>query len=269
VANEVNRPARPSNLVLFAWLMGMSVVAIAAMSPAVLFLVDPARSQLFPGESTDPVTFVIGFAIANVILSAVAIAVGLHLEPSVRLGVPLLRAILAKNGAVFRPIVPILVRCSALAFGLVALLLACAFALRSQLPGLPDGFVFPPIWQGVLMMLGAAVREEILFRFFALNLFVWIAMKVFRTEEPATATALATNVLVAAIFAWMHLILAAPLLGLSAIAVAVATVLGTVAGVLLGWVYWRHGLLMAIYTHSFAGVLVYLGGRGLIEMHLD
>jgi membrane protease YdiL (CAAX protease family) len=118
------------------------------------------------------------------------------------------------------------------------------------------------------MMLGAAVREEILFRFFAMNLFVWVSMKILRRQRPTPAIVWATNVLVAAIFAWMHLILAAPLLDLSAIAVVVATALGTVAGVLLGWVYWRHGLLMAIYTHAVAGVLVYLGGRGLIEMHL-
>jgi hypothetical protein len=269
VANDFNRPAGPSNLVLFAWLMGASVVAIAAMSPALLFLLDPARSKLFPDESRDPVTFAIGFAIANVILSAVVIAVGLRLEPTVRMGVPLLRSLLAAGGAESRPLLPILLRCSALAFGLSALLLACAFALRSQLPGLPEGFVFPPRWQGILMMLGAAVREEILFRFLALNLFVWIAMKAFRMQVPATAMVWATNVLVAAIFAWLHLVLIAPLLELNAFAVVAGTALGTVAGVLLGWVYWRHGLLMAIYTHAIAGVLVYLGGRGLIEMHLD
>jgi membrane protease YdiL (CAAX protease family) len=268
VANEFNPPARLSNLVLFAWLMGASVVAVAAMSPALLFLLDPARSTLFPGESTDPVTFAIGFATANVVLSAVAIAVGLRLEPSVRMGVPLLRSLLVTNGAVSPSLLPILVRCSTLACGLSALLLACALALRSQLPELPDGFVFPPIWQGILMMLGAAVREEILFRFFAMNLFVWVAMKVCRRQGPSPAIVWATNVLVAAIFAGMHFILVAPLLDLNAIAVVVATALGTLAGVLLGWVYWRHGLLMAIYTHAIAGVLVYLGGRGLIEMHL-
>ena len=47
------------------------------------------------------------------------------------------------------------------------------------------------------MMLGAAVREEILFRFFAMNLFVWIAMKVLRKQEPTTAIVWSTNVLVA------------------------------------------------------------------------
>jgi hypothetical protein len=51
---------------------------------------------------------------------------------------------------------------------------------------------------------------------------------------------------------------------LNAIATNMALVLATAAGVLLGWVYWRHGLLMAIFTHATGGVLLYLGGRGLI-----
>jgi membrane protease YdiL (CAAX protease family) len=246
--------------------MGASVVAIAAMSPALLFLLDPARSTLFADESTDPVPFVIGFAVANLILSALAIAIGLRLEPSVRMGVPLMRSWLAAEGAVSQPMSAIFVRCSALAFSLAAMVLACGFAFRSQLPGLPDNFVFPPIWQGISMMLGAAVREEILFRFFALNLFVWITMKVLRKQEPTTAIVWATNVLVALVFAWMHLIPAAQLLHLNAIATVMIIVLATSAGILFGWVYWRHGLLMAMFTHAIGSVLVYLGARGLLSI---
>jgi hypothetical protein len=263
-ATEIDGTSRPSNLLLFAWLIVASVIAIAAMIPALVFLLNPARSNLFPSQAVNPVTFAVGFAIGNFVLSAVAIAVGLRLEPSVRMGVPLLRSLLATKGAEYRLIFPMLLRCTALAFGLSILLLACAFAIRPQLPGLPEGFVFPPIWQGILMMLGAAVREEILFRFFALNLFVWIVMKVSRTKEPAPITVWAANALIAVVFAWMHLIPAAPLLELNATALVVAATLATIAGVFLGWVYWQLGLLLAIYTHAVAGVVVYLAARGLI-----
>jgi membrane protease YdiL (CAAX protease family) len=149
---------------------------------------------------------------------------------------------------------------------LAAIVLACGWAFRSQLPELPANFVFPPIWQGILMMLGAAIREEILFRLFALNLSVWIAMKILRKPEPTTAMVWLTNLLIALVFASMHLIPVAPLLDLNAIAGALAIAVGTVAGVLLGWVYWRHGLLMAMFTHSVAGLLLFLGARGLIAM---
>jgi membrane protease YdiL (CAAX protease family) len=209
------------------------------------------------------VPIVIGFGVINSVVSAVAIAVGLCLEPSVRMGVPVLRSWLSADGIV-RPMSTVLFRCTALAFGLATFVLASAIAFRSQLPELPDNFVFPPIWQGILMMLGAAIREEILFRFFALNLFCWLAMKIRRKQEPTIAIVWTTNVFVAVVFAWIHLIPVAPILDLNATAMGAAIAVATVAGILLGWVYWRHGLLMGMFTHAIGGVLIYLGGRGLI-----
>ena len=114
------------------------------------------------------------------------------------------------------------------------------------------------------MLLGAAVREEILFRLFALNFFTWIGMKAFRQRNATPFMIWVVNVLVALLFAWMHLIVAAPLLKLNAIATGGAVAVAGLASAVLGWVYWRRGLLMAIFTHSVAGVLIYLGGRGLI-----
>jgi hypothetical protein len=266
VANEFNGPARPSNFVLFACLLGASFVATVAQTPALLFFADPARPTLFADEPVDPLPLVVAMGAANIVLSAAAIAVGLLLEPSVHMGVPLLRSWLAGDAGAWAHARTSLQRCSALGFGLAAFLLACAFALRSQLPGLPDNFVFPPVWQGILMMLGAAVREEILFRFFALNLFVWIAMKVLRKQEPTTTMVWATNVFVALVFAWLHLLPAGRLLDLNAAATGAAMALATSAGVVLGWVFWQHGLLMAIFTHAIAGLLVYLGARGLIAV---
>jgi hypothetical protein len=62
----------------------------------------------------------------------------------------------------------------------------------------------------------------------------------------------------------MHLILAAALLELHSIATGGAVAVATLASSVLGWVYWRHGLLAAMFTHAVGGVLVYLGARSLI-----
>jgi hypothetical protein len=182
---------------LFAWLLGASFVATLAQTPALLFLSDPARPALIADQRVDPLPLVVAMGAANIVLSSAAIAVGLLLEPSVQIGVPLLRSWLTIGLDAFRPMRPILLRLSALAVGLAAIVLGSGLAFRSQLPSLPDNFVFPPIWQGILMMLGAAVREEILFRFFALNLFVWLAMKTLRKQEPTTTMVWAMNVLAA------------------------------------------------------------------------
>jgi hypothetical protein len=114
------------------------------------------------------------------------------------------------------------------------------------------------------MMVGAAVREEILFRFFALSLFTWLAMKILRRPQPTGAIVWPANILVASAFAGLHLLPAGQLLAMNQIATTAAIVLATVAGALLGWVYWRQGLVMAIFTHALAGLAIYLGARGLI-----
>jgi hypothetical protein len=266
MADESSGHPRRGNLWLFVVLLAASVLSFAAQAPALLFLADPARSGPLADPSVKPVSFVIGFGIANLLFSAIAIAIGLLLEPSVRMGVPLLRYWLDACGAVPRPLSATLLRSSALATGLVAFLLTSAFVLRAQLPALPENFTFPPIWQGILMMLGAAVREEILFRFCALNLLTWLAMKVLRRPQPTASVVWSANILVAFIFAGLHLVPAAPLLDLNPVATAAAIALGTLAGTLLGWVYWRHGLLMAIYTHAIAGLGLYLGARALIAL---
>jgi hypothetical protein len=264
VANDSGNSLRPSKIALFAWLIAASIVAIAAMSPALLVLLDPARRGPLSNDSVDPVRFMIGFGIANIFLSAIAITIGLRLEPTVRMGVPVLRCLLGPPSETPCLSSSVLMRCVGLAVGLAAVVLTSALALRTHLPELPDNFVFPPVWQGILMMLGAAVREEILFRFGAMNLLAWLAMKILRQPQPTTSIVWTANIVVALAFAGLHLVPAAQLLDLNAVATAAAVALATLAGAFLGLVYWRHGLLMAILTHAIAGLVVYLGARALI-----
>ena len=253
------------NLTLFGILMGAVIVATAAMVPALLFLLDPARPTLFSdGPPISPVPFVAAFAVGNTILSAFAIWIGLRLEQSVHMGVPLLRSWVAKESNVGQAIPRILLRCSLLAVTLAAIILATGFMLRMLLPELPDGFVFPPIWQGVMMLLGAAFREEVLFRLFALNVFVWIATKALRRREPGAKIVWASITVVAFIFALMHLAPLTQLLELTELSVAVGLLLSTGAGVLFGWTYWRYGLLIAVVTHAVCNVSLYLGVRAVL-----
>jgi membrane protease YdiL (CAAX protease family) len=90
-------------------------------------------------------------------------------------------------------------------------------------------------------------------------------MKAFRQQSATPFMVWVVNVLVALLFAWMHLIPAAALLDLNSIATGGAVALATLASALFGWVYWRYGLLMAMFTHAVGGVLVYFGARSLIS----
>ena len=111
------------------------------------------------------------------------------------------------------------------------------------------------------MLLGAAIREEILFRLLALNLFVWIAMKVRGDKEATSRTFWMINTFVAVVFAMLHLIPASLVIDLNAITLGIGIVLVTGAGVVFGHVYRLHGLVMAMLTHAVSSLLLYLGVR--------
>jgi membrane protease YdiL (CAAX protease family) len=138
---------------------------------------------------------------------------------------------------------------------------------RSQLPELPAGFAFPPIWQGSLLLLGAAVREEILFRLFALNLCTWIGMRLFRKKQPTPQIIWAANVLTAFAFAVLHLVPASRVLELNPTAMTLVLLLATVAGTAFGYIYWRYDLVMAVFSHAIGGLVIYLGVRGTLAFN--
>ena len=122
----------------------MSAVAAAllAMSPALLFMLDPSRANLFPGGSSAPFQFVVGFVAINAIFSGFAIVIGLSLEPSVGMGLPLLRRCLSAKKAEKRATGTTVICCFLLAVVLGITVLACGITLQPQLPPLPENFVF-------------------------------------------------------------------------------------------------------------------------------
>lgn len=257
-------PARTWSL--FALLMAATLIASGAMTPALMFLLAPERQAIFTNDPIDPTAFVFAFVITNLFVSGVAIAIGLRLESRVGMGVALLRASLGGE-ATWAAAGTITLRCLAVGVVLAVVVLSCGLVFRSQLPELPAGFAFPPIWQGSLLLLGAAVREEILFRLFALNLCTWIGMKLFRRKQPTPQLIWAANVLTAFAFAVLHLVPASQMLALNPSAMALVLVLATVAGTVFGYIYWRYDLVMAVLSHAVAGLVLYLGVRGALAFN--
>jgi membrane protease YdiL (CAAX protease family) len=108
------------------------------------------------------------------------------------------------------------------------------------------------------MMIGAAIREEILFRFGILNLFAWLFSMLARQRRP-NQLVVGTAIAVTSVgFAAVHLVPFSGVLELTWRAKVVGTGVGSAVGVLLGWTYCRHGLLAAIVCHSGAGVTLFI-----------
>jgi hypothetical protein len=56
----------------------------------------------------------------------------------------------------------------------------------------------------------------------------------------------------------VHLVPVSGVLELTWLAKIIGTGLGSAAGILLGWTYWRHGLIAAIVCHFGAGITLFV-----------
>lgn len=112
-----------------------------------------------------------------------------------------------------------------------------------------------PLTQVLARAYGAAVVEEVVFRLFGMSLIAWIAaVGCGRSPKSAFHVALGVSAL---LFGLVHLP-AVSLVGL------VLVVVNGLAGLLLGWIFWRWGVPYAILCHFVAGILVQaLGPRVL------
>lgn len=117
-------------------------------------------------------------------------------------------------------------------------------------------------WQRVSLSFEAAVTEEIVFRLALLSAIAWVIARLQRGRGPA---AIAGAV-------WPAIILSALLFGLAhapkwyeashgdPLAIGMTTALDGFGGIVLGWMYVRHGLEAAALTHFGADVVLHVAG---------
>jgi membrane protease YdiL (CAAX protease family) len=228
---------------------GMMLPAVMTQLNSPLYTSDPE----FDSQSAISI-----FVATTSVSCLTAVFVGNSLQRRVGLGTPLLNAWCSGERETARTLAHPLPRMLAFGVSIGAVVFAIGYANRSLLPQLPVGLVMPPIWQGLLMMIGAAIREEILFRFGILNLFVWLFSMLTRQTRP-NRLVVGTAIAVTSVgFAALHVVPLSAVLELTWRAKVVGTALGTEVGVLLGWTYCRHGLIAAIVCHLGAGITLFV-----------
>jgi hypothetical protein len=113
-----------------------------------------------------------------------------------------------------------------------------------------------PLGFRLVVVVYSGVTEELLYRLFFATLMAWLAhtaLSRYTKESKALAQ-------------WIGIWVAALLFGLAHVGnlpdiahpVLRAVTVNGVAGLILGWLYWRHGLEMAILTHMVAIVVLYI-----------
>jgi hypothetical protein len=241
----------------FVLLVLGGLVGAVALLPYALALNPP---QLAPGGPPLPLLAV---SVAQTwVLVAGAAALGLWLGPQVGLGAPLLLQWLSGEPAAAHR-----VRATVLPSALAGIATGAAVLLL-------DVFVFAPRlprdvtagggqtttitwWQGLLASLYGGLDEEILLRLGLMTLLVWLGACLTRARRPRDAVYWAGNVLAALLFGLGHLPATAALVPLTPLVVARALALNGIGGVVFGWLYWRQGLLAAMFAHFAADLVLH------------
>jgi uncharacterized membrane protein len=138
------------------------------------------------------------------------------------------------------------------------LLLAIRYISLPYLPEEIPQYGFRGVTGGLLVSLGAAIAEEVWFRFGLMTLLLWLFKRIFKLTELTIASVWCVMLVVAIAFGAAHL----PQLiayGAGSNFAIWGTMLGNIAvSFLYGWCFWRYGLLSAIIAHFCLDIVLHV-----------
>jgi membrane protease YdiL (CAAX protease family) len=260
-----NHVLERTNWRVFAILLAAGLSGVLALLP---LMVDLVESQAFGPVPDMPLAAVIGLALLqNGVLLALFIFIGLRLSERLGLRMPLVLAL--ANGqpvqnvmAFVRPGVLLGAATGVALIGLEALLF-----LRHLPPALAALFDVP-LWKRLLGgVIYGGITEELIMRLFLLSSIAWLLAKVLKTPSgaPRSGVFWLAIVIVAILFGLGHLPITAALTPLTSLLVVRALVLNGVAGIVFGYLYWRHGLESAMLGHMSAHLVMQWPGVLLLK----
>ena len=119
-----------------------------------------------------------------------------------------------------------------------------------------------PVVVRCAVIVSSAVGEELIYRLGVSTLIAWLAALTLSRAGPVQKT----------IAEWLGIVVAAVLFGLAHVGnlpnaphpFLRAITLNGIAGVVLGWLYWRRGLEAAVVAHLSADAFIYFGIASII-----
>lgn len=128
-------------------------------------------------------------------------------------------------------------------------------------PYLPDEvpeYGFRGVVGGLLVSIGAAVGEEVWFRYGLMTLVLWGIKKVFKISELTDRLVWIVIIVVGVAFGAAHLPQLISYGGGTSFALW-GTMLGNMAvSMLYGWCFWKHGLISAIIAHFVLDIVLHV-----------
>jgi len=134
------------------------------------------------------------------------------------------------------------------------------FFAQNSIPksALMPGLNNPSTFEWFLRCLSAALTEEIFFRLGLMTFFVWVLRSIIRKPANDVPSLWVGNLLSALVFASAHL----PQLTFHGWSLLIPFVMfSSSAGMVMGWLYMRYGLVSAIVAHFIGDLMVYVVPR--------
>ena len=192
------------------------------------------------------------------LLTVPSAAVGVFLGCRVGLGAPSLIALQQGMSGTRHKLYDDALLAAVLALGLGVMLLVLRALLEADLPPQLPEFGHRGVVGGLAVSLGAAVGEEVWFRFGLMTLLLWFVQRVTGVDPLRPAVAWPIVLIVALSFGAAHLPQLAAY-GAATQFAMLATISGNVAvGILYGWCYWRRGLFAAITAHLVVDLVLHV-----------
>jgi membrane protease YdiL (CAAX protease family) len=204
----------------------------------------------------------------HLLLDAVVVATmvrpGLLLAGNIGHGVPLLERRLAGQ-RVWQPLRAMLQEAvgAGTSLGIIVLLLY-VFVVHVPISSMA-AIARVALWKRVLLAYAAAMEEEVLFRLVLLSLLAWLLGKHWHRPDglPSGGAGWLANLIAALVFALAH----APRTSWPALAFTPRVMTAGMAGVLFGYLYWKHGLEAAIIAHFSADLILLALGPAFLRTY--
>ncbi len=248
-------PHRKNSLTLFLWLFFAGLFGCIIGVPLTIAVLEGQAG----GGSVNHLTIWLKALAEALFLLAPASAVGIWLGNKVGLGAPVLTRLVNRAPGTARQIRAFLAPSFmvGLLFAIPGLIAWFTMPRDAFGPGLDN----PTPFEWLLRSLSAAITEEIFFRLGLMSLFVWIAKLAVKKTEFESRSLWFGNFIAALFFGAAHLPNLLSSGSLDWNMVMPVFVFNALAGLIMGWLYMRYGLLFTILTHFVADFIQHVMPR--------
>lgn len=238
------------NWKLFVILLIASFITSLMVLPYTLAL-SPALAKVFT-----PLVL-IAQLIQSLVIFSIAIFMGLYLYKRVGFNLPILEGWLEGKEVVnyLKSILGISIGLGVLS-GIIIVFLSFLFIPVSSI--FQSASMSVPLWKAFLACFYGGISEEILLRLFLMTLIVWIIYKIKKTADgkPTVIGIWLAIIISAVIFGLGHLPITGTITAITPLIVVRAVLLNGIAGIILGWLYWKKGLESAMIAHFSADIVL-------------